>query len=148
MPVAIQRADHITAAVHVEQGRIATVLRRRGPLCPHPVCSDRLDRDVACDSILRETSIHILTALPVIVRTYSAGQLATQRADFGIAHCILLCRRSPSYHAARRPRGPPSPSRKRVKSFTVKGRSSHFGGGAAMRRPRHHRIMGNNAFLN
>src|ERR1700757_2320830 len=89
MPVAIQRADHIAAAMHVEQCRVAIDLRGRGPLRPDSVCADRLDGDVARNAILQETCIHVLAALPVVIRTHSAGQLGAQRVDFRIAHVLL-----------------------------------------------------------
>src|ERR1700738_1987851 len=79
--------------MHVEESCVAVVGRRRGPFRPHPVGVHWLDGDVPRDAILREGRVHLLAPLPVVVRTLSAGQLLTQRADFAIAHVPLPCHR-------------------------------------------------------
>src|SRR6266851_5179664 len=93
MPVAVERADDIAAAVQIEEGCVAVVLWRRCPFRPDPVCGHRLDGDVPRNPILRGGRIHVLAPLPVVVRTLPAGQLLPQCADFRVAHVVLRCRR-------------------------------------------------------
>jgi hypothetical protein len=73
MPMAVEGADDITTAVQVEERRFAVGLRRRGPFRANPVGSDRLDGDIPRNVILRKRRVHVLAALPVIIRTHPTG---------------------------------------------------------------------------
>jgi len=73
MPVAVERADDIAAAVQPEQCGVASVGWGRSPFRPDPVRRHRLNRDVRRNLVLECTRIHVLASLYSSERTRLAS---------------------------------------------------------------------------
>ena len=116
MPVAVERADHIAAAVQVEERRVALVARGEGPFGGDAVRRRRLDPDIGGDPVFQAARVDVAAALPVVVGPRPARELCPQRADFLVAHLRLLIRRLPAHRAGIRVAGAGS-SRQPLRGF-------------------------------
>ena len=89
MAMAVERADHIAAAVQIEQRRVALVIRGRGPFRAHAAGIDGLDPDSGGEPVGEAARVDVEAPLPVIVGARPGRQFRAQCADFRVAHVSL-----------------------------------------------------------
>ena len=91
MPVAVQRANDVAAAVQ-EQDRLATIgVRRRGPFRLHTIRGDRFHLTSDGSLYCRPRASIVAAALGDVVGAYPLGDDFAQGNDFRIAHRVVSC---------------------------------------------------------
>jgi hypothetical protein len=86
MAMAVQRADHIAAAMQVQERGVAVGVGGRGPFGAHATSGHRLDHDIAGQPVGEAARVDVLAPLVVIIRPRTARQFRPQCDDFRIAH--------------------------------------------------------------
>ena len=73
MPMAVERADDIAAAVQIQHGLAAIGIRRRCPFRLHAVGSDRFHRDIGRQFVLPAARVDVAAALGDVVGARPLG---------------------------------------------------------------------------